>query len=161
DEARGEPVGSNRRSSARRHMGGRSHMRHRRFKELVLGSLGIAAIALASVSVAGAGGSAGAHPALIAAAKKEGQLNTIPLPADWANYGEIMAAFQKQHGIKITNANPNGSSAEENQAVISLTGQKRAPDVLDVGPAFAIQGAKQGLYVPYKNSNWATIPASM
>ena len=27
-------------------------------------------------------------PALIAAAKKEGQLNVITLPRDWANYGE-------------------------------------------------------------------------
>ncbi len=27
---------------------------------------------------------------LIAAAKKEGTLNMIALPTDWANYGEIM-----------------------------------------------------------------------
>ena len=98
---------------------------------------------------------------LIAAAKKEGKLNTIALPPDWANYGEIMAAFQKKYGIKITNANPNGSSAEENQAIVSLKGQKRAPDVVDVGPAFAIQGAKDGIYAPYKVSTWATVPASM
>jgi putative spermidine/putrescine transport system substrate-binding protein len=98
---------------------------------------------------------------LVAAAKKEGGLNTIALPPDWANYGEIMSTFQKMYGIKITNANPNGSSAEENQAIVSLKGQKRAPDVVDVGPAFAIQGAKDGLYAPYKVSTWATIPASM
>jgi len=98
---------------------------------------------------------------LIAAAKQEGTLNTIALPPDWANYGEIMAAFQKKYGIKIVNANPNGSSAEENQAIVSLKGQKRAPDVVDVGPAFAIQGAKDGIYTPYKVSTWSTIPASM
>lgn len=98
---------------------------------------------------------------LIAAAKQEGTLNTIALPPDWANYGEIMAAFQKKYGIKIVNANPNGSSAEENQAIVSLKGQKRAPDVVDVGPAFAIQGAKDGIYAPYKVSTWSTIPASM
>ena len=57
---------------------------------------------------------------LIAAAKEEGTLNTIALPPDWANYGEIMDTFQKKYPVKITNDNPNGSSAEENQAVTSL-----------------------------------------
>lgn len=95
---------------------------------------------------------------LIAAAKDEGALNTIALPPDWANYGEIMDTFQTKYGIKITNANPNGSSAEENQAVESLKGQSRAPDVLDVGPAFAAEGKDKGLYANYQNSQWDTIP---
>src|SRR6266508_6965455 len=72
---------------------------------------------------------------LVAAAKKEGHLNTIALPPDWANYGEMISTFSKKYGIPITNDNPNGSSSEENQAVRSLKGAKRAPDVLDVGPA--------------------------
>src|SRR3954468_3174421 len=79
--------------------------------------------------------------ALIKAAKKEGHLNTIALPPDWANYGEIMSTFQKKYGIGITNDNPDGSSAQENQAVRSLKGDSRAPDVVDDGPAFAISGA--------------------
>src|SRR5438874_11308762 len=32
--------------------------------------------------------------ALIKAAKKEGHLNTIALPPDWANYGELISTFQ-------------------------------------------------------------------
>jgi putative spermidine/putrescine transport system substrate-binding protein len=99
--------------------------------------------------------------ALIKAAKKEGNLNTIALPPDWANYGEIMSTFQKKYGIKISNANPDGSSAEENQAVRSLKGDKRAPDAVDDGPAFAISGTGEGLFAKYKNSNFATIPRSM
>jgi putative spermidine/putrescine transport system substrate-binding protein len=95
---------------------------------------------------------------LIAAAKDEGTLNTIALPPDWANYGEIMKTFTDKYGIKINNANPNGSSAEENQAVKSLKGQSRAPDVLDVGPPFAVEGKTGGLYANYKNSQWSTIP---
>jgi putative spermidine/putrescine transport system substrate-binding protein len=95
---------------------------------------------------------------LIAAAKDEGTLNTIALPPDWANYGEIMKTFTDKYGIKISNANPNGSSAEENQAVKSLKGQSRAPDVLDVGPSFAAEGKTGGLYANYKNSQWDTIP---
>ncbi|HEY3070739.1 MAG TPA: ABC transporter substrate-binding protein [Gaiellaceae bacterium] len=98
---------------------------------------------------------------LVAAAKKEGKLNTIALPPDWANYGEIMSTFQTKYSIKINNANPNGSSAEENQAVKSLKGQSRAPDVLDVGPSFAAEGKAGGLYANYKNSQWDTIPDNL
>src|SRR4051794_17284099 len=94
-------------------------------------------------------------------ARKEGKLNTIALPPDWANYGEIISSFQKKYGISITNDNPNGSSAEENQAVRSLKGDSRAPDAVDVGPPFAVSGAAEGLYGKYFVSNFATIPRSM
>ncbi|HEY2072689.1 MAG TPA: extracellular solute-binding protein [Gaiellaceae bacterium] len=98
---------------------------------------------------------------LIAQAKKEGHLNTIALPPDWANYGEIMSTFQKKYGIGITNNNPDGSSAEENQAVQSLQGDPRAPDVVDDGPAFAISGTAQGLFAKYFVTEFNTIPRSM
>ncbi|MHB8469722.1 MAG: ABC transporter substrate-binding protein [Gaiellaceae bacterium] len=98
---------------------------------------------------------------LIANAKKEGGLNTIALPPDWANYGELMSTFQKKYGIKITNSNPDGSSAEENQAVQSLKGDSRAPDVVDDGPAFAIAGTAAGLFARYFNTNFGTIPRNM
>jgi putative spermidine/putrescine transport system substrate-binding protein len=98
---------------------------------------------------------------IVANAKKEGHLNTIALPPDWANYGEIISTFQKKYGIPITNDNPDGSSAQENQAIVSLKGDSRAPDVVDVGPAFAVSGTVQGLYGRYFVSNFSTIPRSM
>jgi len=98
---------------------------------------------------------------LIAKAKKEGHLNTIALPPDWANYGEILSAFQKKYGIKITNASPEASSGDEVQAIISLKGQSRAPDVVDVGPSFAISGTAQNLYAKYKVQKFALIPRAM
>ncbi len=94
-------------------------------------------------------------------AKKEGQINTIALPPDWANYGEIMNTFKKKYGLKLTNDNPDGSSSQENQAVRSLKGDKRAPDVLDVGPSFAIDGANEGLYAKYFNRYFGTVPRAM
>jgi putative spermidine/putrescine transport system substrate-binding protein len=94
-------------------------------------------------------------------AKKEGQINTIALPPDWANYGEIMRTFQRKYGLKLTNDNPDASSAQENQAVRSLKGDRRAPDVLDVGPSFAIEGANEGLYAKYFNRYFGTVPRSM
>lgn len=98
---------------------------------------------------------------LIAAAQKEGQLNTIALPPDWANYGEIISTFQKKYGISIHNAAPDDSSAQELQSIRSLRGQSRGPDVVDVGTSFALTGAQEGLFRPYKVATWNTIPDSM
>jgi putative spermidine/putrescine transport system substrate-binding protein len=100
-------------------------------------------------------------PALIKAAKKEGHLNTIALPPDWANYKEALHNFPRKYGISIKNDNPDGSSAQENEAIRSLKGDKRAPDVVDVGISFAISGANEGLYAKYFNSNYGTIPRSL
>jgi putative spermidine/putrescine transport system substrate-binding protein len=98
---------------------------------------------------------------LIAAAKEEGTLNTIALPPDWSNYGEVMETYQRKYGVRINNASPNAASAEEHEAVKALKGQERAPDVLDVGSSFAPQGKADGLYAQYRNSKWDTIPDFM
>ncbi|MBV1705139.1 MAG: extracellular solute-binding protein [Hyphomicrobiales bacterium] len=95
---------------------------------------------------------------LVAAAKKEGQLNVIALPRDWANYGQMMDDFTKLYGIKIDDANPNGSSAEELQAIRSLKGQSRAPDSVDIGTSFAAVAMKDKLLAPYKVQTWDDIP---
>jgi putative spermidine/putrescine transport system substrate-binding protein len=99
--------------------------------------------------------------ALIKAAKGEGRLNVIALPPDWANYGAIIATFQKKYGIPISSAAPDDSSAQELQSIRSLKGQSRGPDVVDVGPAFALIGTSEGLFVPYKVATWDSIPANM
>ena len=111
----------------------------------------------ASVQSAAAGGGMGA---LVAAAKKEGALNVITLPRDWANYGAIMDAFGKKYGIKITDANPQGSSGDEINAIKSQKGQSTAPDVVDIGNSYALSGAMEGLYAPYKVATWNDIPAA-
>lgn len=98
---------------------------------------------------------------MIAEAKKEGRLNVIALPPDWANYGEVISTFTKKYKIPITSDNPNGSSAQENQAVRSLKGDPRAPDVLDVGPSFAIDGANEGLYAKHYTRNFKKVPRVM
>lgn len=126
-----------------------------------LGLAAAAGAALASVPGLRPARAAGEMDALIAAAKKEGKLNTIALPRDWANYGAIMDGFTAKYGITINNANPDGSSAQELQAVRSLKGQDRAPDAVDVGPSFAAIGVKQKLFAPYKVATWDSIPDGM
>jgi len=98
---------------------------------------------------------------MVAAAKKEGKLNVIALPHDWANYGEMISTFKKKYGLAMDEQNPDGSSAQENQAVQSLKGDPRAPDVVDDGPPFAISGTADGLFAKYFNRNFSTIPRFM
>jgi putative spermidine/putrescine transport system substrate-binding protein len=100
----------------------------------------------------------GGMTALVAAAKKEGALNVIALPPTWANYAAITKSFTAQYGIKITSENPDGSSGDEINAVKSTKGQGSAPDVLDIGNSYALQGAQDGLFAPYKVSSWSSIP---
>ena len=106
-------------------------------------------------------GTPGGMKALVAAAKKEGMLNDIALPDDWANYGGMIAAFKKKYGIDFARDNPSGSSAAENQAIVSLKGDPRGPDCVDVGPSFAVAGAAAGLYAKYFVSTYKTIPRAM
>ncbi|MFF7260331.1 ABC transporter substrate-binding protein [Streptomyces sp. NPDC008159] len=100
----------------------------------------------------------GGMDALVAAAKREGKLNAIALPRDWANYGALIDGFQKKYGIKIEVENPDGASQDEINAVTSRKGQDRAPDVLDLGSSFALSAAQQGLLAPYKVAAFDDIP---
>ncbi|MFF0594611.1 ABC transporter substrate-binding protein [Streptomyces antibioticus] len=100
----------------------------------------------------------GGLDALVKAAKKEGTLNAIALPRDWANYGALIDGFQKKYGIKIEVENPDGSSQDEINAVTTRKGQDRAPDVLDLGSSFALSAAQQGLLAPYKVAAFDDIP---
>jgi ABC-type Fe3+ transport system substrate-binding protein len=96
--------------------------------------------------------------ALVEAAKAEGELNVIALPPDWANYGEMLDTFSEKYDIEINSASPDGSSQDELNAVESQKGQDRAPDVLDLGTAFARQAQAQDLLAPYQVETWDDIP---
>ncbi|MEU8234897.1 ABC transporter substrate-binding protein [Actinoplanes sp. NPDC048967] len=101
----------------------------------------------------------GGMDVLVAAAKKEGQLNVIALPPDWANYGEIIKAFGTKYGIKVNSAQPDASSQDEINAADQLKGQDKAPDVFDLGSAVAT--ANVAKFAPYKVATWADIPDAL
>ena len=100
----------------------------------------------------------GGMDALVEAAQAEGTLNVIALPPDWANYGEMLDTFSEKYDIEINSASPDGSSQDELNAVESQRGQDRAPDVLDLGTAFARQAQAQDLLAPYQVETWDEIP---
>jgi putative spermidine/putrescine transport system substrate-binding protein len=98
--------------------------------------------------------------ALTAAAKTEGQLTTIALPHDWANYGEIIETFKTKYGLKINELNPDAGSADELEAIRANKESKgpQAPDVIDIGVGHTATAMKDGLVAKYKVSTWDSIP---
>ena len=100
---------------------------------------------------------AGGLKGLAAACKKEGQLNIIATPRDWANYGEIIDNFKKLYKVKIDSNIPDGSSQDEIDQANKLKGTKRSPDVYDLGTTVGYKYIDTH-YAPYFVSNWAQIP---
>ena len=109
----------------------------------------------------------GGMSALVAAAKAEGNLTVTTDPTTWANYGNIMKDFTAKYGIKILDTNPNGTSADEIQEIVSDKGKPAEPDVLDIGLTYATEavsgepGVFTGpIFSPYETQEWNEIPSS-
>ncbi|MEI6591316.1 MAG: extracellular solute-binding protein, partial [Actinomycetes bacterium] len=103
---------------------------------------------------------AGGMDALVKAAKKEGTINLITIPRNWANYGEAMDIFHKAFGIKIVDDNPDGSSAYELQTIATAPKEKQ-PDVVDIGVSalLTVGGSNHNeIFSNYKVANWKHIP---
>ena len=96
--------------------------------------------------------------ALVEAAKKEGELNVIALPPDWANYGAIIKAFSDKYGIKVNSAQPDAASQDEINAANQQKGKSTAPDVFDLGQSVAL--ANTSMFAPYKVATFDDIPAA-
>ena len=115
----------------------------------LIGSVLLAPVQAADASTATSLKDFGSFAALEKACKDEGQLNVIALQRDWANWGELIDTFiRKYPTVNVDQQKPGASSAEELQAIRSLKGSNRAPDVVDVGLAAADQRAKEGLFTP-------------
>jgi putative spermidine/putrescine transport system substrate-binding protein len=123
---------------------------------------------LAACAPGGGGGAAGPDltsgntiplDELTAAAKAEGELTTIALPHDWANYGEIIKTFKSKYGLKVNELNPDAGSADELAAIEANKESKgpQAPDVIDIGVGHTVNAMGKGLVAKYKVSTWDTI----
>ena len=91
---------------------------------------------------------------LVAAAKKEGTLNVIALPNDWANYGTIIKTFTAKYGIKVNSIAPSDSARRKSRRSSRRRAPQLAADVLDVGGSVAT--ASTSLFAPYKVATWST-----
>ncbi|WP_029117229.1 ABC transporter substrate-binding protein [Mycobacterium sp. URHB0044] len=109
-------------------------------------------------SEATSAGDFGGIDKLVEAAKKEGAVNVIALPPDWANYGAIMKAFGDKYGIKVNSTQPDAASQDEINAANQQKGKSTAPDVFDLGQSVAL--ANTALFAPYKVETFGDISDS-
>lgn len=90
---------------------------------------------------------------LLAAAKGEGQVFSVGMPAEWANWKDLWAQLTSL-GIKTSDTDM--SSAEE-LARFELQ-DKADADIGDIGLALTGYAVEKDLLLPFKTSYWASIP---
>lgn len=124
--------------------------------------LTIAALMASSAIVLPKMAAAESMDALIAAAKKEGELTVIALPHDWCGYGAIIDGFKAKYGLNVNELNPDAGSGDEVEAIKANKDNKgpQAPDVIDVGLGFGPSSKEEKLIQSYKVATWDSIPAS-
>lgn len=94
-------------------------------------------------------------------AQEEGNVHLIAYPETWANYGESFDGFTEKYDVEVEVSNPDGSSAEELEAVRTLKGQATQPDVLDIGATFTKQAIDEQLVEQYKPTTFDEIPENL
>ena len=93
---------------------------------------------------------------LITNAKKEGDLQAIGIPPEWADYADILAGYTKKY-VKIDyKAEAEYSSAQELE-VFKQSKLHPHGDIGDVGFSFGPQAITSGLITPYKHAFWDDI----
>src|SRR5713101_9742571 len=94
-------------------------------------------------------------------AKKEGQLQAIGIPPEWADYNDILAGYTKNYGLNVAyQVEAEYSSAQE---LVVFKNSKTHPhgDIGDVGFKFGHTSIQQGLVTPYIHSHWDDIAAEL
>ena len=104
----------------------------------------------------------GVSPELVAAARAEGTLTTIGLPHDWCGYGDALTTFANRYAITVNEHSADANSGDQLEAIKSNRDNPAlAPDVIDVGIAFAARAKSDGLLAPFRVSTWDSIPAAV
>ena len=93
--------------------------------------------------------------ALIAAAKAEGEVNSVGMPDSWANWKDTWADLGRLYGLK--HMDTDMSSAEE-IAKFAAEKANATADIGDVGHAFGPIAVQKGVTQPFKPTHWDEIP---
>jgi putative spermidine/putrescine transport system substrate-binding protein len=92
---------------------------------------------------------------LEAAAKAEGEVNSVGMPDNWANWKGTWDDLAKNYGLK--HIDTDMSSAQE-IAKFKAEKDNASADIGDVGAAFGPIAIKQEVSQPYKPSTWNQVP---
>lgn len=130
--------------------------------------LGLAVLFLASGTLSGCSGAAGASQAnenldlnsmkveeIVEQAKKEGDIQSVGMPDTWADWKDTWEGIQSDYSISHTDTDM--SSAEE-LALFESEKSNPTKDIGDVGQSFGPVAMEKGLSLPYKTSYWDEIP---
>jgi putative spermidine/putrescine transport system substrate-binding protein len=90
-------------------------------------------------------------------AKKEGGLQAVGIPPEWADYADILSNFASKYVPVDYKADAEYSSAQEVQTFKQSVHHPYG-DIGDVGFTWGPIVIQQGLVTPYKHANWADIP---
>ena len=93
---------------------------------------------------------------LITAAKKEGAVNSLGMPDDWANWKDTWAQITQKYGL--AHQDIDLSSAQE-IAKFDAEKSNATGDIGDVGQSFGPIAVKKGVTQAYKPTNWSDVPA--
>lgn len=94
-------------------------------------------------------------------AQKEGQLQAIGIPPEWADYADILAGYTSHYNIPIAYKTEAEYSSAQELVVFKNSKQHAHGDIGDVGFKFGPTAIQQGLVTPYKHANWNDIDASL
>ncbi len=93
---------------------------------------------------------------LIAAAKKEGVVNSVGMPDTWANWKDTWADLKTLYGL--SHQDTDMSSAQE-IAKFAAEKDNATADIGDVGQSFGPIAVDKGVTQAYKTTTWDEIPA--
>ncbi len=88
-------------------------------------------------------------------AKEEGEINSVGMPDDWANWADTWNGITEEYGLKHTDVDL--SSAEE-LAMFEAEKNNATKDIGDVGETYGAVAEQKGLTLKYKTSYWDEIP---
>lgn len=88
-------------------------------------------------------------------AKEEGEVNSVGMPDDWANWADTWKGISDTYGLKHTDVDL--SSAEE-LAMFEAEKNNATKDIGDVGETYGSVAEEKGLTLKYKTSYWDEIP---
>lgn len=92
---------------------------------------------------------------IIEGARKEGAIQSVGMPGNWANWGSSWKTIQEKYGLEHSDLDL--SSAEE-LATFEVEKDSPTKDMGDVGYSFGLVAIEKDLVQPYKASVWESIP---
>ncbi len=92
---------------------------------------------------------------IIADAKEEGEVVSVGMPDEWADWASLWQTMSDTYGISH---NDTDMSSSEELQMFATEGTNGTKDIGDIGYGFASQAVEEDLVQGYKTSYWDSVP---